>query len=63
MDPNAALANAREALARVRVEYGRGNYGDAAEAAVELADAFAALDGWMTAKSFSPADWASKGEA
>ena len=57
MDPDAALAEAREALAKFRMEYDRGNYGDAAEHAVTLADSFAALDGWVARGGFLPADW------
>jgi hypothetical protein len=57
MDPEAALAEAREAMAEFRRQYGRGNYGEAAEAAVALADSFAALDGWLSKGGFAPAAW------
>jgi len=57
MDPDEALKNAREALARVRaaldeklVTYGFDAVGD-------FADAFEALDTWLTDGGFPPGDW------
>ena len=54
MDPDQALKNARAALARVReAKESR----EVSEAADELADAFEALDGWLTSAGFAPKDW------
>lgn len=56
MDPNAALAQAREA---VKVLQGPGPSGDAEE---RLCEAFAALDGWITGGGFLPAAWSERGD-
>lgn len=56
MDPQATLADLRGHLAAFRKEYGRGNYGDAAEAGVELADSVAALLEWLAKGGYAP-DW------
>lgn len=59
MDPDRALANARAALARMRQyddECGA-DYTPATEAADDLAEAFEALDGWLSKGGFLPKDW------
>lgn len=63
MDPNEALKRARAALARLRAAdecavVGLGLGRCVAEAADELADAFEALDGWLSTGGFLPAPWA-----
>ncbi len=73
MDPNAALANARKALAEFRAAEaatrtqgplttirGVGQMIDMAEAASDLADAFEALDGWMSKQGYAPAEWGAR---
>jgi hypothetical protein len=55
MDPNEALKNAREAAARIltmsNAERPEG------EDANDLAEAFEALDGWLTGGGFPPDAW------
>ena len=62
MDPDTALANLRNALARLRAAEGhQPNSHEAfqhAAAATEVADAAEALDGWLTGGGFLPATWA-----
>lgn len=53
MDPNEALSNARLALVTYRANPGD-HYDPAAE---RLADAFEALDEWLTNGGFLPRDW------
>lgn len=53
MDPDTALANARAALAAHRA-----NEDNDVDALVELADAFEALDGWLTNRGYLPSAWA-----
>jgi len=54
MDPDEALKNARLALVQLRcAEEGR----VAIEAGDMLADAFEALDGWLSNGGFPPKDW------
>lgn len=50
MDPNEALKQAREAVARLK----RGNEIDDA---IDLAEAFEALDMWLTNGGFLPEAW------
>ena len=68
MDPDEALKNARKALSRLRtLESMRLDTGlsdepeigadDARELLSELADAFAALDQWLSAGGFLPRAW------
>jgi hypothetical protein len=57
MDPNEALKNARIALERVRSS--PFNVIDVS-IADELADAFEALDGWLTNGGFLPTAWANR---
>lgn len=52
MDPDTTLAEMRE-LAQA-ILFGQ----DTADDAVALAEKFQALDGWLTARGFLPADWA-----
>lgn len=52
MDPDEALRVAREAAAAV-IKYGNG----ASLSAHELAEAFQALDEWLTKGGFAPSDW------
>ena len=54
MDPNTALANAREASARLDASTGQA---DMIEAALDIAAAYRALDEWITRGGFLPADW------
>ncbi len=57
MDPEQALKDARDALAGFR----QGVCEDARwqlEQAGQLADAFEALDGWLSRGGFLPSDWA-----
>lgn len=57
MDPNAVLAIARDRAASV-IE--SADFSDARESeeAVELAEAFQALDEWLTKGGFKPREWA-----
>ena len=59
MNPNEALKDAREALKNVLGARGREHTN--MEALDKLADAFEALDGWMSRGGFLPTEWA-KGE-
>jgi hypothetical protein len=54
MDPDKALANARAALAAYR---SADSSRDAEQAAIDLAEAFEALDEWMSKKGFPPRAW------
>jgi hypothetical protein len=54
MDPNEALRKAREALKQYR---GADSSGDAVFPAEELADAFEALDTWLSNGGFLPRAW------
>lgn len=57
MDPDAALATARSAIAAIRK--GEDSHGEfMTDAHDDLADAFEALDGWITKGGFLPAAWA-----
>lgn len=56
MDPDEALKNAREALQVFRAWHGR-KEGINEASAEQLADAFEALDGWLSKGGFLPADW------
>lgn len=56
MDPNATLAEALEAMAKFRAQYEDGTADDAMDAAIDLADAFAALVEWLAKGGFAP-DW------
>jgi predicted RNase H-like HicB family nuclease len=57
MDPDEALKNAREALAR-HTAAKQGEYSkDRLAAGDDLAEAFEALDAWMSKKSFPPEAW------
>ncbi len=58
MDPDQALKTAREA-AKDMHEYEPGS-ADWRDAAHELADAFEALDGWLSQGGFQPEDWRPK---
>jgi hypothetical protein len=61
MDPNEALRNAREALSRMRHELSFSQARDwntIEEKAEDLADAFEALDGWLSKGGFLPSAWA-----
>jgi hypothetical protein len=59
MDPDAALATARSALAAIRA--GEDSHGEhMTDAKDDLVDAFEALDGWISRGGFLPAAW--KGE-
>ena len=57
MDPDAALHDAHKALAEYRSAQDHENSGDAQTHAEELADAFEALDEWLTQGGFLPKDW------
>jgi hypothetical protein len=57
MDPEAALAEIRRHMAELRLQYARSHYAEAAEAAVDMADSFAALDEWLSKGGFAPAAW------
>ncbi|UAK38422.1 hypothetical protein K8O93_01055 [Gordonia bronchialis] len=57
MDPDAALANARDALARFRKSQADGALLHQNYAAIDLTEAFAALDEWLTNGGFLPASW------
>jgi hypothetical protein len=60
MDPDEALAKARDALKilRDREDRGGGNLEAAVRASSDLEDAFEALDGWLSRGGFLPEDWA-----
>lgn len=58
MDPDAALANARTLVARLRRAQAQGQDQAVASVAAELADAFDALDDWLSGGGFLPAAWA-----
>jgi hypothetical protein len=54
VDPDEALKNARAAIAQIRnADEGR----VAIEGGEILADAFEALDGWLSKGGFLPKDW------
>jgi len=55
MDPEQALRDARAALAMIRSE--TTDTQGIAEATDELADAFEALDGWLSKGGFLPIAW------
>lgn len=55
MDPDATLAEAREALIGFQTHSDRDLW---IKAAIRVAEAFEALDGWLTKGGFLPADWA-----
>lgn len=55
MDPDVALTTARSALALVRA--GEGTRADHVSALEDLADAFEALDGWITKAGYLPVPW------
>lgn len=63
MDPNEALKNARAALAALRTRLDDGEEptsdtdAEVADHAGDLADAFEALDGWLSKGGFLPAAW------
>jgi hypothetical protein len=58
MDPNEALRNARKALETYRAAQDvDDNTGEQLDAADELADAFEALNGWLSSGGFLPAAW------
>lgn len=54
MDPDQALADARQAVKDFDVAHGPEQVSEAAE---RLANAFAALDEWMSRGGFAPAAW------
>jgi len=54
MDPNQALADARQAVEDYRNAGSLGMEGDAAD---RLVEAFTALDEWIVNGGFAPADW------
>ena len=64
MDPDEALKNAREALRLIRDKEQEGyrDWGGRHEAQefVDLADAFEALDGWLSKGGFLPKAWNKK---
>jgi len=55
VDPNAALRDARKALAEWREADSKGR--DTTLAAEDLAAAFDALDGWLSKAGFLPVAW------
>jgi hypothetical protein len=57
MDPNEALKNARHAGLDLRRERDGGNCEDIHTAADDLAEAFEALDGWLSKGGFLPDAW------
>ena len=61
MDPNAALDNLREAVARYNEAYDNGDPEGCRYAAHDLAEAADALDGWITRGGFLPTGWQRKG--
>jgi hypothetical protein len=60
MDPNEALKNARATLALLRATFDDGRDDELVEPALTLADAFEALDGWLSNGGFSPTAWANQ---
>lgn len=59
MDPDAALARCLAALAAFRKAQDEGDADDLLVATgTELADAFEALDGWLSGGGFRPRRWA-----
>jgi hypothetical protein len=56
MDPNTALANVRLLAALLIQASDAGNAPDG-DTAVELAEAFQALDAWLSVGGFIPTDW------
>jgi len=54
MDPNTALANARQAIDDYE---NAGSLGMESDAAEQLIEAFRALDGWLSKDGFLPTDW------
>lgn len=52
MDPDATLTEMRELSAAILASGGEWSMAD------DLAQRFEALDGWLTARGFLPADWA-----
>lgn len=56
MDPEKALKNARKALKKFYEAPGSGT--EEGDAAADLAEAFEALDGWLSKKGFLPKAWA-----
>lgn len=54
MDPNAALATARSATNIVLTD------DDAPAPAAALAEAFDALDAWLTSGGFLPTEWSAR---
>ncbi len=60
MDPNQALINARVALLRLRevlADEDPPEPGSELAHAADLADAFEALDGWLSKGGFLPESW------
>ena len=57
MDPNEALKNAREAAAFLLSPPLRTEGSDVIKAAATLAEAFEALDGWLSKGGFLPHGW------
>lgn len=58
MDPNTALENARRACANFRAGVdANATAAELDEYAQDLAEHFAALDGWLSAGGFLPTDW------
>jgi hypothetical protein len=57
MDPNEALKDARAALVALNTARNAGDVSGFEEAAIELADAFEALDGWIAKGGFLPTAW------
>lgn len=64
MDVNAALDQAREALARIRAREARQDDIDPDlydqmndDDAETIIDRFEAIDGWLSGKGFLPSDW------
>jgi hypothetical protein len=61
MDPNEALKNARRALSNLRACQDSDDDGSRDAAIIEhsegLADAFEALDGWLSQAGFLPSAW------
>jgi hypothetical protein len=73
MDPDEALKKAREALARIRAASAESDSEEPSDsqawvqawndlrALLDLADAFEALDGWLSKGGFLPENWSSAG--
>lgn len=57
MDPNEALKNARKAIAAMNAADERENQAAYVFAAMQLAEAFEALDNWMSRGGFAPQAW------